>query len=83
MKFLDIVITSPRTFIRKVWGQDRRICSLILRVKGLSVHCVVIGTAISVRKLESVVLSREVKTQTFSLELMKCKVFHDYKHKHP
>ena len=25
----------PSTLIRKVWGQDRRICSLILGVKGL------------------------------------------------
>ena len=35
VNFLDIlIITSPITFIRKVWGQDRRICSLILGVKG-------------------------------------------------
>ena len=27
---------SPVLFIRKVWGQDRRICSLILGVKGLT-----------------------------------------------
>ena len=34
-EFHDILTTSPSTFIRKVWGQDRRICSLILAVKGL------------------------------------------------
>ena len=35
MNFLDILITSPQYFIRKIWGQDRRIWSLILGVKGL------------------------------------------------
>ena len=40
VNFLDILITSPQhiymyTCIRKVWGQDRRIWSLILGVKGL------------------------------------------------
>ena len=33
--FLDISKILPSTFIRKVWGQERRICSLILGVKGL------------------------------------------------
>ena len=34
-KFLDI-LTSPQCFCKNlVWGQDRRICSLILGVKGL------------------------------------------------
>ena len=32
----DILTTSPSTFITKVWGQDRRICSLMLGVKGLN-----------------------------------------------
>ena len=36
MNFLDVFTTSPSTFIRNVWGQDRRICSLILGVKGLN-----------------------------------------------
>ena len=34
MNFVDVLITSPSTFITKVWGQDRRICCLILGVKG-------------------------------------------------
>ena len=34
VNFLDILIISPQYVIRKVWGQDRRICSLILEVKG-------------------------------------------------
>ena len=36
MNFLDILTTSSSTFISKEWGQDRRICSLILGVKGLN-----------------------------------------------
>ena len=35
VKFLDILITSPWYFYKKVWAHDRRICSLILGVKGL------------------------------------------------
>ena len=39
MNFHDILITSPSTFIKKVWEQDRRICYLILGVnyKGLKI----------------------------------------------
>ena len=32
---VDILILTPSTFIRKVWGQDRRIFYLVLGVKGL------------------------------------------------
>ena len=35
VNFLDILITSPSTFKKKVWGQDGRICSLIFRVNRL------------------------------------------------
>ena len=34
--FLDILISSPPYFYKKIMGQDRRICSLILRVKELN-----------------------------------------------
>ena len=33
MNFLDIFTSPPSTFIRQVWEQDRRICSLILGLK--------------------------------------------------
>ena len=36
VNFLDILITSPQYFYKKNMGQDRRICSLILGVKGLT-----------------------------------------------
>ena len=35
MNFLYILITSFGSFITKVWGQGRRICSLILGVKAV------------------------------------------------
>ena len=34
MNFLDILISSPQYVYEKSVGQDRRICSLILGVKG-------------------------------------------------
>ena len=36
VNFLDILISSPPYFYKKMMGQDLRICSLILRVKGLN-----------------------------------------------
>ena len=36
MNFLDVLITFPQYLTRKVGGQDRRICSLILGFKGLT-----------------------------------------------
>ena len=44
-EFLDILITSPQlTFIRKVWGQDRGICSLMLLLLHIrSAHLKILG----------------------------------------
>ena len=46
MNFLDILITSPQYVIRKVWGQDRRTCSLILGVKWLILSMVGASTSL-------------------------------------
>ena len=36
VNFLDIFIISPQYFNKKVWGRDKRICSLMLEVKRVS-----------------------------------------------
>ena len=50
MNFLDILITPPQHVYKKSTGQDRRICSLILGVKGLKTWLhLVINPALGVK----------------------------------